>query len=133
MFPFVLRCPVAPLLIRSLRNLRDRYHPSTEFTNRRAARNYNGAFESKDGASADTEKRRGILYSLTATGLNTGAWVDVDALDFVAPTTTGAVGSLDGRAAADRTAVTGVVTGISIPPAARFRIQWVDFNASSAD
>ncbi len=60
-------------------------------------------------------------------------WVDVDALDFVAPVTAGAVGALDGQAAANRAAVSGLITGISIPPGTTFRIRWVDFNASGAD
>ena len=77
--------------------------------------------------------RLDFQYSLNATSLSTGAWVDVDALDFVAPTTAGAVGALDGQAAANRAAVSGLITGISIPPGATFRIRWTDFNASGAD
>ena len=38
-----------------------------------------------------------------ATSLITGTWVDVDALDFVAPTTHRAMGALDGRHTANRT------------------------------
>ena len=72
-------------------------------------------------------------YSLNATSLSAGTWIDADALDFVAPTTAGAVGPLDGQAAANRAAISGIITGISIPPGARFRIRWVDFNAAGAD
>ena len=77
--------------------------------------------------------RLDFQYSLDAASLNTGTWIDVDALDFVAPTTTGTVGPLDGQAAANRTMISAVVTGISIPPSATFRIRWSDFNASGAD
>ncbi len=72
-------------------------------------------------------------YSLNATSLSAGTWIDADALDFVAPTTAGTVGALDGQAAANRATISGIITGISIPPGARFRIRWVDFNAAGAD
>ena len=72
--------------------------------------------------------------SLNATSLNTGTWVDVDALDFVAPTTTGAVGALDGEAAANRTSVSRRRHGVSsVPSGGTFRIRWTDFNATGAD
>jgi uncharacterized repeat protein (TIGR01451 family) len=77
--------------------------------------------------------RLDFQYSPNATSLNTGAWVDADALDFVAPTTAGAAGALDGQSAANRAAVSSIVTGISIPPGATFGIRWADFNASGAD
>jgi uncharacterized repeat protein (TIGR01451 family) len=77
--------------------------------------------------------RLDFQYSLNATSLNTGTWVDVDALDFIAPTSAGAVGALDGQSAANRTAISGVIAGISVPPSATFRIRWVDLNASGAD
>jgi uncharacterized protein len=72
-------------------------------------------------------------YSLDATSLGTGTWVDVDALDFVAPTTTGSVGALDGEASANRTMLAGVITGLSVSPGATFRIRWTDLNAAGAD
>jgi uncharacterized repeat protein (TIGR01451 family) len=75
--------------------------------------------------------RLDFQYSLNATSLSAGTWVDVDALDFVAPTTTGTVGALDGQA--NRAMVSGIVSGISIPPGATVRIRWVDFNATNAD
>ena len=43
------------------------------------------------------------------------------------------MGALDGQAAANRAAISGIITGISIPPGATFRIRWADFNASGAD
>ena len=49
--------------------------------------------------------RLDFQYSLNATSLDNGTWVDVDALDFLAPTTTGALGALDGEAAANQAAV----------------------------
>jgi len=77
--------------------------------------------------------RLDFQYSLDATSLTTGTWVDVDALDFIAPTTGLAIGALDGNAPANRTALASTITGLSIPPGATFWIRWTDFNASGAD
>jgi predicted extracellular nuclease len=72
-------------------------------------------------------------YSLNATSLTTGTWVDADALDFSSPVTTGSVGALDGNAAANRTAISSTIGGLSIPAGATFYIRWNDFNASGSD
>ena len=72
-------------------------------------------------------------YSLNSTSLIAGTWVDVDALDFIAPTTAGSVGALDGNATANRTTVTSVIAGLAIPPGTTFRVRWTDLNASGAD
>ncbi len=72
-------------------------------------------------------------YSLDATSLTTGTWIDVNALDFVAPVTAGTVGALDGNAAANRSAVSGVINGLNIAAGATIWIRWNDFNASGAD
>lgn len=77
--------------------------------------------------------RLDFQYSLDAISLTTGTWVDVDTLDFIAPTTTGAVGALDGNATANRTALTATITGLAIAPQATLWVRWVDFNATSAD
>ncbi len=72
-------------------------------------------------------------YSLDATSLTTGTWIDVNTLDFVAPITAGTVGALDGNATANRTAVSTTVGSLSIANNATFWVRWVDFNASGAD
>ncbi len=72
-------------------------------------------------------------YSLNATGLADGTWVDVNALDFSSPVTTGTAGALDGNAAANRTAVGSTIGGLSIPSGATFFMRWTDFNASGSD
>ncbi|HEX5702834.1 MAG TPA: Calx-beta domain-containing protein [Pyrinomonadaceae bacterium] len=71
-------------------------------------------------------------YSTNATSLTTGTWTDVNALDFTTPNTTTA-GAKDGNNAANRTAITNTITGLSIAPGATFWIRWTDFNASGAD
>jgi predicted extracellular nuclease len=72
-------------------------------------------------------------YSLNATSLADGTWVDVNALDFSSPITSGTVGALNGNAAANRTAISSTVGGLNIPGGATFFIRWTDFNASGSD
>jgi uncharacterized repeat protein (TIGR01451 family) len=81
--------------------------------------------------AADRPDRLDFQYSLNATSPTTGTWVDVDALDFAAPT--GAVGARDGNLAANRIVVASVITGLSIPSGTTFRLRLTDFNASGAD
>jgi|GEM_PF-1303324 len=77
--------------------------------------------------------RLDFQYSLNATSLTTGAWVDVDQLDFSSPTTTGTVGAKDGNNASFRTAISYTITGLSIADEATFFIRWNDFDATGAD
>lgn len=84
------------------------------------------------GALSRTD-RLDFQYSTNATSLNSGAWTDVDMLDFVAPVQGPTVGSLDGNAVANRTAVSHTITGLTIPAGATFWIRWNDFNATGAD
>jgi len=83
--------------------------------------------------TASREDRLDFQYSTNATSLTTGTWVDVNALDFVAPTTSGAVGALDGNASANRAAVSGTVGGLSVAPGTTFWVRWSDFNATNSD
>lgn len=83
------------------------------------------------GTAARTD-RIDFQYSLDATSLSTGTWIDVDTLDFTSPFTT-TVGALDGNAAANRTTVTSTISSLNIPNSANFWIRWTDFNASGAD
>ena len=71
-------------------------------------------------------------YSLDATGLTDGAWVDVDALDFVTPNTVG-TGAKDGNDAANRTPLSSQIAGLAIANGSGFCIRWTDVNASGAD
>ncbi len=71
-------------------------------------------------------------YSLNATSLSTGTWVDNNALDFVSPATT-SVGAKDGNATANRTVKTAVISGLNIANNAIFWLRLNDFDASGAD
>lgn len=72
-------------------------------------------------------------YSVNATSLITGAWTDVNTLDFTAPTTTGVTGALNGNSAANRTSISSSITSLSIAIGATFWIRWNDLNASGSD
>jgi hypothetical protein len=86
------------------------------------------------GALGRGPDRLDFEYNLTATGLDTASgWVDVNALDFFSPVTTGTVGALDGNAVGNRSSVAGTIIGISIPPGHTFWIRWADFNVANAD
>ncbi|MEE4304302.1 MAG: endonuclease [Wenzhouxiangella sp.] len=74
-------------------------------------------------------------YSLDANALLDGSatWIDVAALDFAAPVSTGTVGGLDGNAAANRLAIAATISGLALAPADSLWIRWVDENAFGAD
>lgn len=77
--------------------------------------------------------RLDFQYSLNATNLTIGAWIDVDALDFTAPIASGAVGALDGNIEANKSNITATITGLSIPAGASFWIRWNDYTATGSD
>jgi hypothetical protein len=77
--------------------------------------------------------RLDFQYSLNASSLATGTWVDNDSLDFIAPILSGTVGALNGNATANRATLNGVIQGLSIAPGTTFWIRWSDFNVASSD
>lgn len=77
--------------------------------------------------------RMDFQYSLDATSLSTGTWTDFDGLDFAAPTTSGSTGALDGNAAANRTLISGNLSGISFESGSRMWLRWLDLDASGSD
>ncbi len=86
------------------------------------------------GYSGRTENDRlDFQYSLDAASLSTGTWTDFDALDFVAPVSTGTVGVKNGNSIEFRTALSSTITGLTIPVGTTFWIRWKDFNAYSSD
>lgn len=77
--------------------------------------------------------RLDFQYSLDATGLGNGTWIDVVGLDFISPVQAGTTGALDGNLAANKNLISVTINGLSIPNGATFHIRWNDFNASGAD
>jgi hypothetical protein len=77
--------------------------------------------------------RLDFSYSLDATSLSTGTWIDVDALDFVAPVSSGSAGALNGNLAAHRVDLAGSILGLNLAPGAELMLRWTDFDAAGAD
>jgi hypothetical protein len=72
--------------------------------------------------------RLDVAYSI-----NGGAFVQLDALDFVTPVTTGAAGGRNGNLADNRTLRTATLAGIDLGAGETIRFRWSDFNASGSD
>jgi len=85
------------------------------------------------GVHSTVADRLDFQYSTNATDLSTGTYLDANALDFNPPITAGTAGALDGNAAANRTAISSTITGLSIPAGATFFIRWNDVDATGAD
>ncbi|MFL6333298.1 MAG: hypothetical protein ACJ754_08165 [Pyrinomonadaceae bacterium] len=85
------------------------------------------------GVHSTVADRLDFQYSLNATDLSTGTYLDANALDFNPPVTTGSASALDGNAAANRTALSTTISGLNIPNGASFFIRWNDVDATGAD
>jgi predicted extracellular nuclease len=83
------------------------------------------------GTAARTD-RIDFQYSLDATSLTTGTWIDENALDFITPNTA-TTGAKIGNDAANRTALSATLGGLSIGNGATFCVRWNDSDASGAD
>lgn len=84
--------------------------------------------------AAGREDRLDFQVSLDATSLTTGTWIDIDPLDFIAPSTTGNTGARDGNLAENRRELS---LSLPIPGGAALGnvvwIRWNDFNPSGSD
>lgn len=83
--------------------------------------------------TAGRADRLDASYSTTATTASLTDYTTFDMLDFSSPVTTGTLGALDGNAAANRAAVTAMISGLSIPNNGTLLFNFTDFNASGAD
>ena len=74
-------------------------------------------------------------YSLDATALGDTAatWVNVRALDFASPVTTGTAGKLNGNLAANRVAISGSITGLNLAPDASVWVRWLDLDITGSE
>jgi MYXO-CTERM domain-containing protein len=79
------------------------------------------------------EDRLDFSYSTNATSLTSGTYTSVSALNFIAPTTTGTTGALNGNAVGNQSSISSTIVSLSIPSGSTFWIRWSDFNASSSD
>jgi endonuclease I len=94
---------------------------------------YTGEMWRAGVANRNAADRLDFQYSLNATDLNSGTWVNVDALDLNSPNINTSDGPKDGNAAAFRTTLNHTLTGLSIPNGTTFFIRWTDFNIASND
>ena len=85
------------------------------------------------GVHSTVADRLDFQYSLNATDLSTGTYLDANALDFNPPVTAGSAGALVGDNAANRTALSSTITGLSIPNGSTFFIRFNDVDATGAD
>ena len=85
------------------------------------------------GATTARTDRLVFGYSTDATGLADGTWLAAPALDATSTLTSGTAAALDGNAAANRSAVTGSVTGLSVAPGARIVLRWASQDVSGSD
>ena len=83
------------------------------------------------GAAGRTDRLK-AQYSLNASSLADGVWVDAPTLDFVSPNTT-TVGKLDGNLPANRTAVSGSISGLSLAVNDTLWLRWVDLDVAGSD
>ncbi|MEO7412593.1 MAG: ExeM/NucH family extracellular endonuclease [Opitutaceae bacterium] len=72
-------------------------------------------------------------YALGAVDLNTGAFVSVSALDFIAPSTAGSSIATVGNDPAFRTALSSTLTGLQWAPGQTLTLRWSDLDNSGSD
>ena len=74
-------------------------------------------------------------YSLNATSLadSSATWAALASLNFSSPTTTGAMGALNGNLPANQTAISASITGLNLAPNATLWVRWTDPNIGGAD
>jgi hypothetical protein len=82
--------------------------------------------------AAGRADRLDFQYAVGTDTIATGSFVDVDALDFSSPSTTGA-GAKDGNAAAFRTAKLGTISGLSIADGHSVAIRFSDLEVTGSD
>ena len=73
-----------------------------------------------------------VQLSTNATSLATGTWIDINELDFLAPTTT-TVGAKNGNQTANRRVVQFTINGLSIPANSVFFLKWKEFDATGSE
>jgi len=78
--------------------------------------------------SANRSDQLDFQYSLDATSLSTGTWIDVNTLDYANPGQATGSGSMQHSAN-----ITDVISGLNIANGASFWIRWTDFNAFGSD
>ena len=79
------------------------------------------------GATGRGQDRLQFQYSLNASSLTSGTWINAPSLDFLTPNLTG-VGAHDGNLAVNQTQIAGSIGFLNIPVGGTFWVRWVDGN-----
>ena len=74
-----------------------------------------------------------FAYSLNATNLTTGTYVNVSTLAFVSPVHTSTAGALNGNLSANQTPLSETISSLSLAPGASLWLRWFDLNDSGND
>jgi hypothetical protein len=77
--------------------------------------------------------RLDFQYSFDATSLTSGTWSHFDGLDFTSPVASGSTGALVGNSAANRTLLSGTLSGLNWADGSTLWLRWTDLNASGSD
>lgn len=87
------------------------------------------------GANTGRLDRLDFQYSLDASSLTTGTWIDVDDLDFVTPNTTGSpTGQRNGNEALFRTPnINSTIASLNVPVGSSIYLRWVDLDIAGAE
>ena len=95
---------------------------------------YNGEMWRR-GQSAANFDRLTFSYSVDATDLNTGTFTPIPALDFASPGNgcLGSAGQTDGNSAACRSAISSVISGLTVNPGTAIWIRWTDADTTGSD
>lgn len=96
--------------------------------------NYTGEQWRIGNTGAARTDRFDFQYSLNATSLTAGTWVNMDTLDFLSPITTASnVGALDGNLTANRSSLGSTLTGLNIDVGESIWIRWQAVDVLGSD
>lgn len=87
----------------------------------------------RSGGPSSGSQKLDFQYSLNATSLTTGTWIDVNSLDILSLINNAAAGALDGNLAANRASYSSVISGLAIAPGSIFWVRFVDTDDPSFD
>ncbi|MBF2075794.1 MAG: ExeM/NucH family extracellular endonuclease [Synechococcales cyanobacterium C42_A2020_086] len=74
-----------------------------------------------------------FAYRIGGSDLTSGAWVDVNSLDFTGPVASSTPGALNGNDTANRVAITGNLSGLTLAPGEELWLRWADADDASFD
>src|SRR5690349_978826 len=85
------------------------------------------------GATTARTDRLAFAVSTDATSLTTGNWTALNTLDAFSRVTSGTGAAIDGNAAANKAAVSGTISDLSVPAGATIALRWSTTDVSGSD